>query len=56
MTDTTKYGNISVRLPVYSDLEKISKVIVPGIKLSISKTVEALAAKEIQRLNGKIKK
>jgi hypothetical protein len=28
----------------------------PGVKLSISKTVENLAAKETQRLNGKMKK
>ena len=29
---------------------------VPGVKVSISKTVETLAEQEIQALNGKIKK
>jgi len=56
MTDITKYRNISVTHAVYSDLTKISKQTLPGVKLSISKTVENLAAKETQRLNGKIKK
>ena len=56
MTDITKYRNISVIHQVYSDLEKISRKLIPGVKLSISKTVETLAAKERQRLNGKIAK
>ena len=56
MTDITKYRNISVTHAVYADLEKISRKTLPGVKLSISKTVESLAAKETQRLNGKIKK
>ena len=56
MTDITKYRNISVTHAVYADLEKISRKTLPGVKLSISKTVENLAAKETQRLNGKIKK
>ena len=54
MTDITKYRNISVRIPVYTDLQKIAKTLtgVEGVKLSVSKTVETLAQKEIQRLNG----
>ena len=56
MTDITKYRNISVTHAVYTDLEKISRKTLPGVKLSISKTVENLAAKETQRLNGKMKK
>mgnify|MGYP003147231841 FL=1 len=56
MTDITKYRNISVIHQVYGDLEKISRKLIPGVKLSISKTVETLAAKEKQRLNGKIVK
>jgi len=56
MTDITKYRNISVTHPVYADLEKISRKTLPGVKLSISKTVENLAAKETQKLNGKVKR
>ena len=56
MTDITKYRNISVIHQVYRDLEKISRKLIPGVKLSISKTVETLAAKEKQRINGKFVK
>jgi hypothetical protein len=57
MTDITKYRNISVRIPVYANLQKIAKTIngVEGVTTSVAKTVETLAAKEIQRLNGKVK-
>tara|TARA_R110002020_G_scaffold316673_2_gene531942 strand:- start:988 stop:1170 length:183 start_codon:yes stop_codon:yes gene_type:complete len=53
MTDITKYRNVSLSHPTYDQLTTLSKKIVPGVKLSISKTVESLAAKEIQRVNGK---
>tara|TARA_R100000365_G_C2696080_1_gene36201 strand:- start:340 stop:522 length:183 start_codon:yes stop_codon:yes gene_type:complete len=53
MTDITKYRNVSLSHPTYEQLTSLSKKIIPGVKLSISKTVESLAAKEIQRINGK---
>ena len=58
MTDITKYRNISVTHSVYANLIKISKTMtrVPGVKVSISKTVETLAEQEVQLLNGKGKK
>ncbi len=58
MTDITKYRNVSLTHEVYENLIKISKTLtrVPGVKMSISKTVETLAEQEIQSLNGKGKK
>jgi hypothetical protein len=58
MTDITKYRNISVTHAVYANLIKISKTMtrVPGVKVSISKTVETLAEQEVQLMNGKEKK
>ena len=56
MTDITKYRNVSLSHHAYDELKKISKVIVPGVTLSISKTVESLAAKEAQKINGKAKR
>jgi len=53
MTDITRYRNVSLSHPTYEQLTSLSKKIVPGVKLSISKTVESLAAKETQRINGK---
>ena len=44
MTDVTKYRNISLNHKTYSRLDKLSKSITPGIRLSISKTVESLVS------------
>jgi|TARA_A100001391_G_C5064090_1_gene276745 hypothetical protein len=55
MTDITKYRNVSLTKETYSTLEKLSKVILPNAKLSISKTVECIANEKAKKLNGKIK-
>ena len=55
MTDITKYRNGSLTKETYSTLEKLSKVILPNAKLSISKTVECIANEKAKKLNGKIK-
>ena len=44
MTDITRYRNISLNHKTYSQLDKLSRFITPGIRLSISKTVEALVS------------
>ena len=56
MTDTTKYRNASLTDTTYNTLTKLSKVLLPDAKLSISKTIEALANEKAKKLNGKIKK
>ena len=55
MTDITKYRNVSLTKETYSTLEKLSQVILPNAKLSISKTVECIANEKAKKLNGKIK-
>ena len=55
MTYITKYRNVSLTKETYSTLEKLSKVILPNAKLSISKTVECIANEKAKKLNGKIK-
>ena len=55
MTDITKYRNVSLTHETYNTLVKLSKVLLPDAKLSISKTVEALANTEKKKLNGKMK-
>ena len=49
MTDITKYRNVSLTKETYSTLEKLSKVILPNAKLSISKTVECIANEKATR-------
>ena len=55
MTDISKYRNVSLSKETYSVLESLSKLLLPGTKLSISKTGEALANTEKKKLNGKTK-
>lgn len=47
MTDITKYRNVSLPHSVYSKLDKLSKMITPGIILSKAKTIEALVSDRI---------
>ena len=54
MTDITKYRNVSLTHETYKTLIALSKVLLPDAKLSISKTVEALAHEKARKLNGKV--
>ena len=56
MTDISKYRNVSLTHATYSTLVKLSKTLLPDAKLSISKTVEALATEKDRKLNGKSRK
>ena len=46
MSDTTKYRTISLRNESYEQLEKLSAVLVKGVKLSLPQTVEYLMEQE----------
>jgi len=56
MTDKNKYRNVSLTHPTYKVLINLSKILLPDAKLSISKTVEALANEKDKKLNGKSNK
>ena len=56
MTDMSKYKNVSPTKETYRVLELLSKVLLPDAKLSVSKTIEAIANEKAKKLNGKIKK
>jgi len=56
MTDMTKYKNVSLSKETYKVLEQLSKVILPDAKLSVAKTIEAIANEKAKKLNGKLKK
>jgi len=49
MTDIMKYRNISLNHATYSKVEKLSRTITPGIKLSMAKTVEAIVSDRMAR-------
>tara|TARA_R100001086_G_C11605332_1_gene194287 strand:- start:66 stop:242 length:177 start_codon:yes stop_codon:yes gene_type:complete len=46
VTDTTKYRTISLRNQSYEELEKLSEVLVKGVKLSLPQTIEYLMEQE----------
>ena len=56
MTDMSKYKNVSLSKEAYKTLESLSKVLLPDAKLSVAKTIEALANEKAKKLNGKVKK
>jgi hypothetical protein len=56
MTDMSKYRNVSLSKETYKVLEKLSKLILPDAKLSVAKTIEAIANEKAKKLNGKFKK
>ena len=51
----SKYKNVSLQKETYSVLEALSKVLLPDAKLSVSKTIEAIANEKAKKYNGKIK-
>ena len=55
MTDMSKYKNVSLTKETYRVLEALSKILLPDAKLSVSKTIEAIANEKAKKLNGKIK-
>jgi hypothetical protein len=52
MTDKTKYRNVSLSHETYDTLQQLSKVLLPGATLSISKTVESVANAYQQKLKN----
>ena len=56
MTDMNKYKNVSLTKETYKILESLSNVLLHDAKLSIAKTIEAIANEKTKKLNGKIKK
>ena len=56
MPKTDKFKNVSLQKETYSNLDKIRKVIVPGLVVSRSQTITLLVNEKVKTLNGKIKK
>ena len=56
MTDMSKYRNVSLYKETYKVLERLSKLILPDAKLSVAKTIEAIANEKAKKYNGQFKK
>jgi|TARA_B100001093_G_scaffold367741_1_gene352628 hypothetical protein len=55
MADRSKYRNASLSKEAHQTLAALSETLFPGLKLSISKTIEVLATKEFEKINNRIK-
>ena len=56
MTDISKFKNVSLpKHPTYHDVSRLTKVMVPDAIISKTQVINILVAKEIKKLNGKIK-
>ena len=51
----SKYRNVSLSKETYKVLEKLSKLILPDAKLSVAKTIEAIANEKAKKYNGQFK-
>jgi predicted metal-dependent RNase len=56
MPKTDKFKNVSLQKETYSNLDKIRKVIVPGMVVSRSQTITLLVNEKVKTLNGKLNK
>ena len=56
MTDISKYRSLAVDHTCYGNIDKLAKLLAPGITLSRAQVVRTLVDKEAKKLNGKVVK
>ena len=56
MTDISKYKSLAVDHDCYNKIDKLSKILAPGVTLSRAQVIRMLVDKESKRLNGKVTK
>ena len=53
MTDISKYKSLAVDHDCYAKIDKMTKVLAPGITLSRAQVVRMLVEEKVKKLNGK---
>ncbi len=56
MTDISKYKSLAVDHGCYDKIDKLSKVLAPGVILSRSQVIRMLVDEKAKKLNGKLTK
>ena len=51
--DIGKYKSLAVDHKCYADINKLTKVLAPGVTLSRAQVIRMLVEKETKKLNGK---
>ena len=55
MTDISKYKSLAVDHDSYAKIDKMTKVLAPGITLSRAQVIRMLVDEKAKKLNGKIR-
>ena len=55
MTDISKYKSLAVDHKCYDKIDKLARILAPGVILSRSQVVRMLVDEKAKKLNGKIK-
>jgi len=55
MTDISKYKSLAVDHTCYGNIDKLAKVLAPGVTLSRAQTVKIIVDEKAKKLNGKLK-
>ena len=55
MTDISKYKSLAVDHDCYAKIDKVTKVLAPGITLSRAQVIRMLVDEKAKKLNGKIR-
>ena len=53
MTDISKYKSLAVDHTYYGNIDKLTKVLAPGITLSRAQVIRMLVEEKVKKLNGK---
>ena len=56
MTDISKYKSLAVDHGCYDKIDKLAKVLAPGVILRSAQVIRMLVYEKAKKLNGKIKR
>ena len=55
MTDISKYKSLAVDHDCYGKIDKLTKLLAPGVTLSRAQVIKVLVEEKAKKLNGKLK-
>jgi hypothetical protein len=55
MTDISKYKSLAVDHRCYDKIDKLAKILAPGVTLSRAQVIRMLVEEKAQKYNGKIR-
>ena len=56
MTDISKYKSLAVDHGCYNKIDKLARILAPGVILSRAQVIRMLVDEKAKKLNGKIKR